>query len=97
MNIEETDLDKQYVNKLHKHGEIILSGTSIILMIILVTDFPHLRILIFVGMVAVFSFRTIMQWIFTKEDKTYILSAITCVLLILGLVTYGTTNHFNLI
>lgn len=68
-----------------------------ILMIISINEFPDLRILIFVGMVAVFAFRTIMQWIFTKEDKTYFLSAITCGLFTLGSVVFGITNYFNLL
>ncbi|MFD1363264.1 hypothetical protein [Lentibacillus salinarum] len=38
-----------------------------------------------------------MKWIYQKESKTYLLSAITCVLSILGLVTYGVTDYFNFI
>ena len=97
LNIEESELDKKYVNKLHKYVEIILYWTSFSVMIIAITEFPHLRILIFVGMAAVLAFRTIMKWMFTRESKTYLLSAITCVLFILGSVTYGVIDYFNVI
>ena len=64
-------------------------------MIIAVNDFLQLRILIFVGIVVVFAFRTIMEWVFARESKTYLLSAVTCVLFTLGLITYGVTDYFN--
>ncbi|QKY71443.1 DUF4181 domain-containing protein [Lentibacillus sp. CBA3610] len=96
-NIEKSDLGTKYVNKLHKYGEKILYWTSFIVMTIVINEFLHLGILIFVGMTAVFAFRTIMKWIYQKESKTYLLSAITCVLSILGLVTYGVTDYFNFI
>lgn len=95
LNIEDSELDKKYVNKLHKYVEGILNWTSYIVMIIAIIDFPHLKILIFVSMTAVFAFRTIMEWIFTRESKTYLLSAITCALFILGSVTYGVTDYLN--
>lgn len=97
LNIEDSVLDEKYVNKIHKYFERILYGTSFIVMIIAINEFLHLRILIFVGMVAVFGFRTIMQWMFTRENKTYLLSAVTCVLFILGSVTYGVTDYFTVI
>lgn len=96
-NIEESDLGTKYVNKLHKYGEKILYWTSFIGMIIVINEFLHLGILIFVGMTAVFAFRTIMKRIYQKESKTYLLSAITCVLSILGLVAYGVTDYLNFI
>ncbi|QUW22682.1 DUF4181 domain-containing protein [Sporosarcina sp. Marseille-Q4063] len=97
LNIEESELDVKYVNKLHKYGERILYWASFIVMIIAINEFPRLRILIFVSMAAVFAFRTIMKSIFTRESKTYLLSAITCVLFILGLVIYRVTDFFNVI
>lgn len=97
LHIEQSDLDKEYVNKLHKYGERTLYWTSIIVLIITVSDFPHLRILVFVGITASFAFRMIMQWIYTKEAKTYFLSAVTFVLFTLGSVTYGITSYFNII
>lgn len=97
LNIEESELDEKYVNKLHKYGERVLYWTSFIMMIIAINEFLHLRILIFVGMAAVFAFRTIIKWTFTRESKTYFLSAITCVLFILGTVVYGVTDYFNVI
>ncbi len=97
LNIEESDLGKKYVNKIHKYGERILYGFSFIVLIIAMNDFPHLRILIFIGMTVLFAFRTGMEWIYARESKTYLLSAITSVLFILGLVIYEVTNYFNLI
>src|SRR5699024_11993892 len=97
LNIEESDLGKKYVNKLHKYGEGILYWISLIVIMIAVNEFPHLRILIFVGMTAVFAFRTIMKWIYARESKTYLLSAITCVLFILGSVIYGVIDYYNFI
>src|SRR5699024_5308892 len=97
LNIEESELGKKYVNKLQKYGERILYWTSFIVMIIAINEFLNLRILIFVGMAAVFAFRTIMKWIFIRESKTYLLSAITCVLFILGSFIYGVTDYFNFI
>ncbi|HLR52486.1 MAG TPA: DUF4181 domain-containing protein [Candidatus Avamphibacillus sp.] len=97
LGIEESELGKKYVNKLHKYGERILYWTSFIVMIIEINEFLNLRILIFVGMTAVFAFRTIMKWIFIRESKTYLLSAITCVLFILGSVIYGVADYFNFI
>ena len=88
LNIKESELDKKYVSKLHKYVETILYGTSFIVMILAITEYPHLRIFIFVGMTVVFAFRSIFKWIFTRESKTYLLSAITCTLSILGLLTY---------
>ncbi|TRM11984.1 DUF4181 domain-containing protein [Lentibacillus cibarius] len=49
------------------------------------------------GMIAVFTFRTIMKWIYARESKTYLLSAVTCVLFILGTVIYSVTNYFHFI
>src|SRR5699024_12685620 len=95
LNIEETELVITYVNKIHKYGEKTLYWTSFIVMITAINEFPHLRILIFGGMAAVFAFRTIMKWIVTRESKTYILSSITCVLFILGSVTYGVTDYLH--
>lgn len=97
LHIEQSDLDKEYVNKLHKYGERTLYWTSIIVLIITVSDFPQLRILVFMGITASFAFRMIMQWIYTKEDKTYFLSAVTFVLFTLGSVTYGITSYFNIL
>ncbi|AIF45280.1 DUF4181 domain-containing protein [Virgibacillus sp. SK37] len=95
LNIEESDLGKKYVNKLHKYGEGILYWTSFLVMILTINEFLHFRILIFIGMTILFAFRTIMKWVYEKERKTYLLSAITCVLFILGSVTYGMINYFN--
>jgi len=97
LNIEDSDLDLKYVNNLHKYVEGILYWTSFSVMIIAVLEILHLRILIFVGMAVVFAFRTIMQWIFTKESNTYLLSSITCVLFIIGSVTYWISDYFNVI
>lgn len=97
LNIEDSELDKEYVNKLHKYVERMLYWTSFTLMIKAINEFLHLRILIFVGMAAVFAFRTIMKWIFTRGSKTYLLSAVTCFLFILGSVTYGVIDYFNVI
>ncbi|MFD1361718.1 DUF4181 domain-containing protein [Lentibacillus salinarum] len=97
LNIEESDLGKTYVNKLHKYGEGILYWTSFIVMIIAISDFKYLRIFIFIGMTVVFAFRTIMKWIYAKENKTYLLSATTCALFILGSVIYGVTTYVNII
>lgn len=97
LNIKRSDLGKKYVNKLHNYGEGILYWASFIVMIIAINELPYLRILIFVGMTALFAFRTIMKWIYVRERKTYLLSAITCVLFILGSVTYGVTDYFNFI
>jgi len=97
LNIKDSELEKKYVNKLHKNVERLLYSTSFIVMIIAINEFLHLRLLIFVGMASVFAFRTIMKWIYTRESKTYLLSAVTCGLFILGLVTYGVTDYFNVI
>ncbi|PAV31496.1 hypothetical protein CIL05_02240 [Virgibacillus profundi] len=83
------ELEGKYVNKLHKYGERILYWISFIVMIIAINEFPHLRILIFLGMAIMFAFRTIMKWNFTRENKTYLLSAVTCGLFIMGSVVYG--------
>ncbi|MYL46395.1 DUF4181 domain-containing protein [Virgibacillus halodenitrificans] len=95
LSIEESDLGKKYVSKLHKYGEGILYWTSFVVMILTINEFPHLRILIFVGMTILFAFRTIMKWVYARERKTYLLSAITCVLFILGSVTYGMIGYLN--
>ncbi|WHX28115.1 DUF4181 domain-containing protein [Virgibacillus halodenitrificans] len=89
LSIEESDLGKKYVSKLHKYGEGILYWTSFIVMILTINEFPHLRIFIFIGMTILFAFRTIMKWVYARERKTYLLSAITCVLFILGSISYG--------
>ncbi|WP_212927967.1 DUF4181 domain-containing protein [Oceanobacillus sp. J11TS1] len=44
---------------------------------------------IFIGMAVMFAFRTIMKWTFARENKTYLLSAVTCGLFIIGSVVYG--------
>src|SRR5699024_12460084 len=97
LGIEESELGKKYVNKLHKYGERILYWTSFIVMIIEINEFLNLRIFIFVGMTAVFACRTIMKWIFIRESKTYLLTALTCVLFILVSVIYGVADYFNFI
>ncbi|MFD1412264.1 DUF4181 domain-containing protein [Oceanobacillus jeddahense] len=58
-------------------------------MVIAVYDFPNLRIWIFISMTAMFAFRTIMRWIFTRENKAYLTSAITCGLFIMGAIAYS--------
>lgn len=97
LNIKEFDLGKKYVNRLHKYGEGILHWASLIVMIIAISDFKHLRIFIFIGMTMLFAFRTIMKWIYAKENKTYLLSATTCILFILGSVIYEVTTYVNIV
>lgn len=97
LNIEEPALDEKYVNKLHKFVERILYLSSYIVMILTVNEFPHLRIWVFLGLSAVFGFRTIMEWNFKRGSKIYLLSAITCGLFILGAITYGTIDYFGVI
>ncbi|GAA0416049.1 DUF4181 domain-containing protein [Agaribacter marinus] len=93
-DIEIPELERKYVNKLHKYVEKILYCSSFIVMIIAINEFSHLRIFIFISMAVMFAFRTIMKWTFTKESKTYLLSAVTCGLFIVGSIVYGLT-HYN--
>jgi len=88
-DIEVPELKNRYVNKLHKYGEKILYWVSMIVMILAITEFHHLRILIFISPGIMFTFRTIMEWIFAKDNKTYLLSAVTSGLFIIGSVVYG--------
>ncbi|MFC4662723.1 MULTISPECIES: DUF4181 domain-containing protein [Oceanobacillus] len=51
--IQIADLGRKYVNRLHKYGERILYLVNLIVMVIAINDFPHLRIWIFIGMATV--------------------------------------------
>ncbi|WP_228552403.1 DUF4181 domain-containing protein [Gracilibacillus salitolerans] len=65
-------------------------------MILSISEFHHLRLFIFIGPGIMLAFRTIMKWKFAKQNKTYLLSAITCGLFIIGSIVYG-SKHYNTI
>ncbi|WP_080875959.1 DUF4181 domain-containing protein [Oceanobacillus timonensis] len=88
-DIQTSDLGLKYVNKLHKYGERILYLGSLIVLVIAVNDFPDLRIWVFISMAVLFAFRTIMKWTYAKENKTYLLNAVTCGLFIVSSFVYG--------
>ena len=89
LSIKKRDYENKYVNTLHKYGEIILHWTTIIVMVISITSFPNLRILIFIVPCILFTFSTLMEWSYVKQDKTYLLSAVSCGLFIIGSIVYG--------
>ncbi|WP_167263051.1 DUF4181 domain-containing protein [Alkalibacillus almallahensis] len=95
-SIEQTASRSKYVNKIHKYGELILYGATMIVMVLSVIEFYYLRLLIFIGPGITFAFRTIMKWKFTNQDKTYLLSAVTCGLFMIGSIVYG-VFEYNLI
>ncbi|SDN65279.1 DUF4181 domain-containing protein [Alkalicoccus daliensis] len=92
--IKESDLKNDYVNKLHKYVEKVLYIVNFIVMILAITDFHHLRPLIFIGPCIMYAFSTIMEWKYARSSKTYYLSAVTCVLFMIGSIIYGVI-HYN--
>lgn len=88
--VEAPGLYAEYVNRFHEYAEKILFGVNLAIFILATTDFPHLRLLIFIGLIIIFGFRTLMECIFRKENKLYVLSFVTFVLSIIGSVVYGT-------
>ncbi|MFD2629938.1 DUF4181 domain-containing protein [Oceanobacillus kapialis] len=93
--IERSTLENEskYVNKQHKYGENILYWSSYIVMLFSILEFPSLRIFIFIGVGLVFEFRTYMKWKFTREKKTYLLSAVTCGLFLIGSIVYALLDY----
>lgn len=89
MNIKKRDSQNKYVNTLHKYGEGILHWATIIVIAISITNFQHLRIFIFIVPCIFFAFSTLMEWNYVKKNKTYLLSAVSCGLFIIGSIVYG--------
>lgn len=96
-NIDLSDLEIKYVNKQHEYGEKILNWATMIIMILSITDFHHLRFFIFIGLGITFAFRTLMKWKFANQNKTYLLSAVTCGLFIIGLIVYGLLHVIEIV
>ncbi|MFD2132422.1 DUF4181 domain-containing protein [Pseudogracilibacillus auburnensis] len=76
------------MNQLHKYGEKALYYLSIIVMVITMLDFHHLRIFIFMSLIISFGFQTFMEWKYAKESKQYILNAVSCGLIMIGAIVY---------
>jgi len=89
LNIKKPDPGNKYVNTLHKYGEGILHWATIIVIVISITNFHHLRIFIFIVPCIFFAFSTLMEWNYVKQNKTYLLSAVSCGLFIIGAIVYG--------
>ncbi|SES18186.1 protein of unknown function [Gracilibacillus ureilyticus] len=87
-NIEVLDPEKKYVNKLHKYGERILSLVNILIIVLAMSEYPHLRPLIFIGPGILVAYRTIMEWKNAKETGTYLISASTSGLFFTGSIVY---------
>jgi hypothetical protein len=96
MNMEEADLEKRYVNKTHKYVENILHWATLLLIAALISDYHQLRLFIFIVPSLMFAFRAIMKWKYSTDNQTYLLSAVTCVLFIIGSIVYGSI-HFGII
>ncbi|MCT2534863.1 DUF4181 domain-containing protein [Aquibacillus koreensis] len=95
--IDVSDLGIKYVNKLHKYGEKTLYWITMIIMILSITDFQQLRLFIFIGPGITFAYRTIMKWKFAKQNRTYLLSAVSCGLFIVGTIVYGLLHYIEMI
>ena len=93
MHIELPELESKYVNKLHKYGENILYWISLIVMILAIVEFHYLRLFIFISFAIMFAFQSILKWTFRKENKIYLLSAVTSGLFIIGSIVYSLTNY----
>lgn len=89
-NIEVSDVKSKYVNKHHKYGERILYFSSMIVMVLSIMEFHHLRLFIFIGPAMLFAYRAIMKWKYEKENKTYLLSAVTCGSFVISAIVFGT-------
>lgn len=89
LGIKKPDLENQYVNTVHKYGDKILNWTIIIVIVISITSYPNLRILIFIVPCILYAFSTLMEWSYVKQNKTYLLSAVSCGLFIIGSLVYG--------
>jgi len=89
MNIMKPEIGNEYVNRLHKYGDRVLHLATIIVMVVSITNLPHLRIYIFIVPSILFAFSTLMEWSHVKQNKTYLLSAVSCGLFIIGSVVYG--------
>lgn len=66
------------VNRIHKWGEIIITVGSLVILFSYESIFsrpiqPHTFLLC---IIALFTFRTVMEWIYNKESKHYILSGL---------------------
>lgn len=92
LNMEEPEAENKYVNDLHRYGEGILYWITMIVMVISMIDFHYLRFLIFLSGASMFAFRTFMEWKYTRENRSYLLSAVTCGLFILGSIAYWLYN-----
>ncbi|MEK5068638.1 DUF4181 domain-containing protein [Sporosarcina sp. FSL K6-1508] len=88
MHIKKRDSPNKYINTLHKYGEGILHWATIIVMVISITNYHHLRIFIFIVPCILFTFSTLMEWNYAKQNKTYLLSAVSCGLFIIGSIVY---------
>ncbi|WP_018930702.1 DUF4181 domain-containing protein [Gracilibacillus lacisalsi] len=96
MNIEAADLENRYVNKTHKYVENILHWATLLLIAASISDYHQLRLFLFIVPSLMFAFRAIMKWKFATDNQTYLLSSVTCVLFIMGLIVYGSI-HFGII
>ena len=89
MNIKKSAPGNKYVNTLHKYGEGILHWVTMIVIVMSITNYHHLRIFIFIVPCILFAFSTLMEWNHVKQNKTYLLSAVSCGLFIIGSIAYG--------
>jgi hypothetical protein len=92
LHITEAELEKKYVNNPHKYGEKLLYSISFIVMFFAIYEFHQLRIFIFIGMAALFAFRTLMKWKHAEGNRSYILSSVTCGLFVVGAVVYAVSH-----
>lgn len=88
-DIKQKDLESQPFNRFHKYGEKLLYWFSYFASIIIIVNYPNLRVFIFLNMAVFFVFRATMEWYFTRENKVYRLSWVTSGLIIIGSCIYA--------
>lgn len=88
-DIKQKDLESQPFNRFHKYGEKLLYWISYFATFIIIVNYPHLRIFIFLNMAVIFVCRATLEWYFMRENKVYRLSGVTSGLLIIGFCIYA--------
>ena len=96
LNIEKPAKNRpRFINKFHQYGEIVLIGTFIVSYFYIIEHFMETNWWPFLGpffIMVVFIFRAIMEWIYQRQQREYIIHLFGVFFLAIFIVTNLTTN-----